>query len=346
MSFKEKKKTIFNIDKNRKIKKIKNNKLNKECFDCKASDPEYISINNGIFLCKDCLKIHNKFSKEISYTLKNNLSSLNKEELQYMYLGGNQKLLDFINYEYPQLQKFKTNILYQTKAMQYYRNNLNFLVNGGIKPIKPNEKINAYELININEEINKKEKINYTKPLKDKKRNKSEKKLDLIAKKIEKFKNKENKVAQKHKNYNSFKKIEEDSLKRYRSFYKEMNKLFGVNNTTFENQKIIKDIYNDFDEKSIHKIKENYVKKNDYNLNNVKKEPNLNNNEIKNSSSTYKEKPIEHIYNNNYFTLSATKNIFMFTPNKDSIIYKHRKIKTNIDENNVKNTSLNKVKYT
>ena len=134
-----------------KIKEIKNDELNKECFDCGSCYPEYISINNGVFICKDCLHIHNKFPKQVSTTLKNNLSSLNSKELEFMYLGGNQKLLEFINYEYPQLQKFKINILYQTKAMQYYRNNLHYKVYGGPKPVKPSENINAYEIVDAND---------------------------------------------------------------------------------------------------------------------------------------------------------------------------------------------------
>ena len=112
MSLNDKKKFPSNAEKRMKIKEIKNDELNKECFDCGSCYPEYISINNGVFICKDCLHIHNKFPKQVSTTLKNNLSSLNSKELEFMYLGGNQKLLEFINYEYPQLQKFKINILY------------------------------------------------------------------------------------------------------------------------------------------------------------------------------------------------------------------------------------------
>ena len=189
MSYNDKKNLGYNNEKRRKIKAIKSNELNKECFDCGACYPQYISINNGIFICKDCLKIHNNFPKQISNTLKNNLSSLNSKELEFMYIGGNQKLLNFINYEYPQLQRYKISILYQTKAMQYYRNNLNYLVNGGIKPIKPSELINAYELINIKEAETKKENINTIKKInnntyKTTKRNKSETILETVNKKI------------------------------------------------------------------------------------------------------------------------------------------------------------------
>ena len=358
MSLNDKKKFLYNAERRRKIKEIKNNELNKECFDCGSCYPEYISINNGVFICKDCLIIHNKFPKQISTTLKNNLSSLNSKELQFMYLGGNQKLLEFINYEYPQLQKFKLNILYQTKAMQYYRNNLNYLVYGGPKPIKPNEKINAYELLNSNDLIVKNEKIklkpntkvtkiNNSKITKEKKRNKSVDRLNIVEKKKEskeKFDTTKLEEEEKRRNSLLYTTSNEDSLKRHKSFYKEMNKLFGP------------DINNDIDdisnENSIYKKqtikKENYRRKSDLEFNNKNDIINkYKTNTSKNASSKYKHYPIEHIYNNNYFTLSATKNIFMFTPNKDSIIYKHRKINPliNNQSNNQDLNSVNEIYY-
>jgi hypothetical protein len=68
-------------------------------------------------------------------------------------------------------------------------------VYGGIKPIKPNEKVNAYELININEEGSKRENINTLKKIdnyiyKEAKRNKSETTLDTVSKNNNKKKNK------------------------------------------------------------------------------------------------------------------------------------------------------------
>ena len=359
MSYNDKKNLSYNTEKRRKIKEIKSNELNKECFDCGTCYPEYISINNGIFICKECLKIHNNFPKQISNTLKNNLSSLNSKELEFMYIGGNQKLLDFINHEYPQLQRYKINILYQTKAMQYYRKNLYYLVNGGIKPIKPSEKINAYELININEVESKKENINSIKKLnnntyKKTKRNKSENILETFNKKL-RGKNKTYKSKSKSKQkkiQNSLLDSDEDTLKRYKSFYKEMNKIFGTNiDITIDEKKNNKDIG-----KKIYKeqkiISDNHKGKNNFSNNeNIIQNSNLYNNKnsninISSKKINNKKKPIEHIYNNNFITLSATKNIFMFTPNKDSIIYKHRKINNdkynnNNNQNNEKIPNLN-----
>ena len=353
MSLNDKKKLANNLEKRTKIKEIKNDELNKQCFDCGSCYPEYISINNGVFICKDCLHIHNKFPKQISTTLKNNLSSLNSKELEFMYLGGNQKLLEFMNYEYPELQKFKINILYQTKAMQYYRNNLHYKVYGGPKPVKPNEKINAYEIVDPNDLVVKNEKIGMKQITKNNKinngssrgikRNKSLTKIDLPKKTEEnQEKGKTAKLTEEKRRNSQLDNNNEDSLKRHKSFYKEMNKLFGS------------EINNDFDDASEESIvykkqkikKENFRRKSDFDVNNEKNKYVSQTNKV-NTNKTQKY-PVEHIYNNNYFTLSATKNIFMFTPNKDSIIYKHRKINdpnyaANNKNNNI-NPDTNKVK--
>ena len=357
MSYSDKKNLTYNTDKRRKIKEIKSNELNKECFDCGACYPEYISINNGIFICKECLKIHNNFPKQISNTLKNNLSSLNSKELDFMYKGGNQKLLEFINYDYPQLQRYKISILYQTKAMQYYRNNLHYLVYGGIKPIKPNEKVNAYELINMNKVDAKKENINKFSKLSNDtyrkaQRNKSETILETVNKKT-KEKNKTYKSKQK-KVKNSFVNTDEDTLKRYKSFYKEMNKIFGTNIDITNEAKINSNDIEIKINKETKILSDNFKRTKNFSDNNENMMPNSNLYNNKNSSNNNtskkinKEKPIEHIFNNNFITLSATKNIFMFTPNKDSIIYKHRKINNeNQNNNNKKNEKfpiLNTVK--
>ena len=104
------------LEKRRKINEIKENELNKECFDCGSCYPEYISINNGVFICNNCIKIHNKFPKEISLTLKNNLSSLNNKELEFMYLGGNLNLINFIHNYFSELNQFSKDIFLSNES--------------------------------------------------------------------------------------------------------------------------------------------------------------------------------------------------------------------------------------
>ena len=148
MNFSKNQSASLNIIKKRKIKILLKDPINNECFECSNNYPEYISLNNGIFLCNKCIKNHLNLPKSVSNIIKNNLSNLTLKNIQYLYFGGNQKLSEFINTEYPNLKKYSTEYLFQTYAMDYYRKWLEYLIEGGVKPKKPDSD-NAYELINI-----------------------------------------------------------------------------------------------------------------------------------------------------------------------------------------------------
>ena len=130
------------------INSIESDEINNVCFECGTNDPEYISINNGVFICKECVQDHFQFPREISTIMLNDLCSLNINELKKLYLGGNKKLIEFINFDFPRLKQFPPNILYKTRAIDYYRKRLQFFVQGGIRPLKPIFEY-AYQLINI-----------------------------------------------------------------------------------------------------------------------------------------------------------------------------------------------------
>ena len=339
----EKKNYHSTIEKRRKINEIKNNELNKECFDCGSCYPEYISINNGVFICSNCIKIHNKFPKEISLTLKNDLTTLNDKELQYMYVGGNQKLIEFIHNDFPDLSKFKKEILYQTRAMQYYRDILNYLVNEGPKPIRPSKEINAYEIMDSNTERNNKkyERINLDGNngiYRTKKRNKSVGNKKGIEAQGMIYSNNIKKIRKNSRNNKSFRKNHfldddnvEEELKKHKSFYKEMNKLFKIED---EPEKKGYNYYRNKNNKLNTKLISNdiiNIRINDLNLSKLMKYSSKTNESNKNK---YLEYPIENIYNNNFYNLSTTKNIFMVTPGKDNII---------LDYNRINNNNINQI---
>ena len=143
----------------RQILNIKNN--NNKCFDCKKLNPDIISLYNGIFICKECAKIiHSKLNNNINLIIDNNLQNLSLKGIKYLYYGGNKRLSDFVNDEYPSLKFINKNIFYMTKAMHYYRKWLKYLVNGGNKPLKPSYE--DYYNIYINEK-EKSQKKNKTK---------------------------------------------------------------------------------------------------------------------------------------------------------------------------------------
>lgn len=141
------KNTFMNYEKERKISEINKEVLNSKCLDCNNDNPEYISLNNAIFICRNCFKkIHQNFPSKISKTTRNNLKSLSFKDLEYLYFGGNKKMLEFMKYEYPRLINISSSLVYKTIALEYYRNWLTYLVEGGNKPTKPDIEI-AYNSI-------------------------------------------------------------------------------------------------------------------------------------------------------------------------------------------------------
>ena len=161
MEYSAKENIAINKIKKKKILEINQEENNKKCFDCQSPNPKYISLYNGIFICHKCVnEIHNKLDSNISLILDNDLNNLSIKDIQYLYYGGNKKLLDFINYEYPTLKSLKKNKLYLTKAMEYYRQWLKYLIDEGQKPLKPTFE-ESNELINdIKKKNNKKNKGN------------------------------------------------------------------------------------------------------------------------------------------------------------------------------------------
>ena len=127
---------------------IQSDEINNVCFECGTNNPEYISINNAVFICKECVQDHFQFPHEISQIIINDLTNLNISDIKRLFLGGNKRLIEFINFDFPRLKQFPPNILYKTRAVDYYRKRLDFFVQGGIRPLKPIFEY-AYQMINI-----------------------------------------------------------------------------------------------------------------------------------------------------------------------------------------------------
>ena len=128
------------------ISRIQEDKMNSICFDCGAEHPVFVSINNGIFLCDQCATVHMSFPQGISIIENNDLYALPESGLKHLALGGNTRLNDFILDEYPKLENYSQKLLYKTRAMDYYRKRLNYLVNGGPEPRRPSQVV-ACQLI-------------------------------------------------------------------------------------------------------------------------------------------------------------------------------------------------------
>ena len=111
------------------------------CPDCHKNFKkiENFSINNGIILCKKCADNHkNIFPKYISKIKYCNLNELETNYLIILKEGGNKNFDNFIKNEFPKLQYMTCEILYKTKAIDYYKQFLIYKAFNERKPFKPN----------------------------------------------------------------------------------------------------------------------------------------------------------------------------------------------------------------
>ena len=318
------------------IHKILNQKMNLICFDCRKKTPKYISINNSIFLCSRCALIHKKnLPEKISFIIDNNLNLLSINYLRYLFIGGNQNLDNFINYVYPGLQNYPPKILYRTQALNYYRENLKYKIDGGPEPICPNE-LMAYKIVSENGLINIRDKINLYQDLN----------LSLDNSEINSnFPNSNNDIINNYFNnynntYNTY-----NSISITNETQESPNKNTIDNNvttmgTTLSNKAFFNEMKNLFGKRCIRAYKHNldtYRK-----LTPIKSFNDLstiNYNKCNNNNNDYKNKPLTNRLNEslNYsfakMNKKSLKNIKINNNNKSSISFKINKSPRNLDNN-------------
>ena len=104
---------------------------NDYCMDCYTNHVEFASINNGIFLCSNCAKLHNTLGRDISYIVET-VESIEPYYGLYFQRGGNTRFLNFC-------KKYNINNMdprakYRTKACEYFRKLLKSEIEGEFPP--------------------------------------------------------------------------------------------------------------------------------------------------------------------------------------------------------------------
>ena len=82
---------------------------NKICFDCGGAFPTFVSINNGVFICKFCAQNHiEKLNYNISFIYDVN-SEWDQYLLSYVTRGGNSRFKRLCNQYQVQCQSLSQN---------------------------------------------------------------------------------------------------------------------------------------------------------------------------------------------------------------------------------------------
>ena len=98
--------------------------LNMFCCDCLAPDPDWVSVNNGIFLCIQCAGTHRAYGVDISFILSTKLDNLEPNQIELLKKGGNRKFMEMVQlYKLNKDERTKS-IKYITKAAFLYRSML------------------------------------------------------------------------------------------------------------------------------------------------------------------------------------------------------------------------------
>ena len=103
---------------------------NQNCIDCNSPNPKWVSINNSVFLCSTCARIHNTLGTSISHIKSLEVDTFTPEEIRLMKIGGNARFNSLmaeyaITLESSSNKEFK----YHLKVADYYRHLLQLELN-------------------------------------------------------------------------------------------------------------------------------------------------------------------------------------------------------------------------
>jgi ADP-ribosylation factor GTPase-activating protein 1 len=111
---------------------------NRSCCDCGSGEAVWASITHGIYLSIGAAGLHRSLGVKVSRVQSITMDSWKPVHLKMMQLGGNRKFNEFLK-EHCIPEDMPIREKYNTRAVEWYRKNLNALAEGleSLAPLQP-----------------------------------------------------------------------------------------------------------------------------------------------------------------------------------------------------------------
>jgi len=116
------------MDASRVIDEVKHHFYNQKWADCGKDDPEWVSTNNGVFLCLTCCARHRSLGNEVSKIKSIMHVDWEDDELLALQKGGNKSFKEFMDAYY--LNDAVPQKKYNSVACHFYRKMLKGYITG------------------------------------------------------------------------------------------------------------------------------------------------------------------------------------------------------------------------